>query len=176
MQLNVYIWMAIFCNTPFTWTMWPWLASLRKNLKTSPQIFSNTYNKAHDKLKSKLEMEIFVETYTWNKLWNNGTTTKLRQFKEQNWNVAQIWSSLTTLKLRETRRRKAKMSKCKWKRVNPNVRELNPTRVRRGTCMGHGVHGVVGTMDPHVDGHVMVSYENFVSWVSFMSCPVKGML
>jgi hypothetical protein len=80
------------------------------------------------------------------------------------------------LKLRETRRRKAKMSKCKWKRVNPNVRELNPTRVRRGTCMGHGVHGVVGTMDPHVDGHVMVSYENFVSWVSFMSCPVKGML
>jgi hypothetical protein len=93
-------------------------------------------------------MEIFVETYTWNKPWNNGTTTKLRQFKEQNWNVVQIWSSPTTLKLGETGRRKTKVLKCGWKRVNPNVRELNPTRVRRGTCMGHGVHGVVGTMDP----------------------------
>lgn len=27
--------------------------------------------------------------------------------------------------------------------------------------MGHGVHGIVGTMDPHVDGHVMVGYKFF---------------
>jgi hypothetical protein len=50
----------------------------------SPQLFSNTYNKAHDKLKNKLEMEIFVETHTQKKLWSNETTTKLRQSKEQN--------------------------------------------------------------------------------------------
>ncbi len=156
--------------------MWPWLASLRKNLKMSPQHFSNIYNKTHDKLKNKLEMEIFVETYTQNKLWNNKTTTKLQQSKKQSWNVAEIWSSPTTLKLGEIRRRTAKASEHKWKRVNPYVSELNPTWIRRGTCMVHGVHGVVGTMDPLVDGHVTACYENFVTWVGFMSHLVKGML
>jgi hypothetical protein len=52
--------------------------------KMSSQLFSNTYNKAHDKLKSKLEMEIFVEMHTRKKLWSNGTTTKLKESKEQN--------------------------------------------------------------------------------------------
>jgi hypothetical protein len=42
--------------------------------------------------------------------------------------------------------------------------------------MGHGVHGVVGTMDPHADGHVMAGYENLVTWVHFASCPSRGML
>jgi hypothetical protein len=42
--------------------------------------------------------------------------------------------------------------------------------------MGHGVHGVVGTMDPHADGHVMTGYENFITWVRFASRPVRGML
>jgi hypothetical protein len=50
----------------------------------SPQLFSNNYNKALDRLKNKLEMEIFVETHTRKKLWSNGTTTKLKQSKEQN--------------------------------------------------------------------------------------------
>jgi hypothetical protein len=42
--------------------------------------------------------------------------------------------------------------------------------------MGHGVHGVVGTMDPHVNGHVMTSYENFITWIRFASRLVTGML
>jgi len=42
--------------------------------------------------------------------------------------------------------------------------------------MGHGVHGVVGTMDPHADGHVMTGYKNFITWVCFASCPLRGML
>jgi hypothetical protein len=42
--------------------------------------------------------------------------------------------------------------------------------------MGHGVHRIVGTMDPHVDGHVMAGYENFVTWVRFASRPIRGML
>jgi hypothetical protein len=50
----------------------------------SPQLFSNIYNRAHDKLISKLKMETFVEMHTRNKLWSNGTTTKLRESKEQN--------------------------------------------------------------------------------------------
>jgi hypothetical protein len=50
----------------------------------SSQLFSNTYNKAHDKLKSKLELEIFVKMHTRKKLWSNGTTTKVKESKEQN--------------------------------------------------------------------------------------------
>jgi hypothetical protein len=108
-----------------------------------------------------------------------GTTEqqlKLRQTKEQNWNVVEIWSSPTTLKLGETRRRNAKVLEWEWKRVNPNAKELKSTRVERVTCMGHVVHGIVGTMDPHVDGHVMAGYENFVTWVRFTSRPIRGML
>jgi hypothetical protein len=45
--------------------------------------------------------------------------------------------------------------------------------MERGTCM---VHGVVGTMDPHANGHVMAGYENLVTWVHFASCPARGML
>ncbi len=163
--------MVVFCNASFKWTTWHWLTSLRKNLKMSPQLFSNTYNKAHDKFKNKLEMEIFVKTHTQKKLWSNETTTKLRQSKAQNWNVAEIWSSPTTLKWGETRRRKAKVSECRWKRINRNARELSPTWVGSGTCMG-----VVGTMDPHADGHVMTGYEIFITWVRFTSRPVRGML
>ncbi len=122
-------------------------------------------------------MRIFVEMHAQKKFWSNKTTTKLIQSKEQNWDVAKIWSLwTTTLKLGETRRRKAKALECEWRRVNPNAKELNPTRVGRGTCMGHGVHGIVGTMDPHVDGHVMAGYENFVTWVHFASRAVRGML
>jgi len=40
--------------------------------------------------------------------------------------------------------------------------------------MGHGVHGIVGTMDPHVDGHVMAGYENLVTWVRFPSRRIRG--
>jgi hypothetical protein len=42
--------------------------------------------------------------------------------------------------------------------------------------MGHGVHGVVGTMDPRANGHVMAGYEILVTWVHFASCPARGML
>jgi hypothetical protein len=44
------------------------------------------------------------------------------------------------------------------------------------TCMGQGVYGIGGTMDPHVDGHVMAGYENLVTWVHFARRPVRGML
>jgi hypothetical protein len=50
------------------------------------------------------------------------------------------------LKLGETKRRKEKMLKHGWKRINLNARKLGLTRVGSGTCMGHGVHGVVGTI------------------------------
>jgi hypothetical protein len=56
-------------------------------------------------------MEIFMEMHTWKKLWSNGTINKLRQSKEQNWNIVEIWSLPMTLKLGETKRRKAKMLK-----------------------------------------------------------------
>ncbi len=42
--------------------------------------------------------------------------------------------------------------------------------------MGHGDHGIVGTMDPHGDGDVMVGYEVHVTRVHFTSLLVKGML
>ncbi len=42
--------------------------------------------------------------------------------------------------------------------------------------MGHGDHGIVGTMDPHGDGDVMVGYEVCVTRVRFTSLPVRGML
>jgi len=38
--------------------------------------------------------------------------------------------------------------------------------------MGHRVHGVVGSMDPHA----MAGSENFVTWVHFASRPARGML
>ncbi len=53
---------------------------------------------------------------------------------------------------------------------------VNPNGIRRGTWMGHGDHDIVGTMDPHGDGHVMVGYEVRVIRVPFTSLPVRGML
>jgi hypothetical protein len=63
----------------------------------SPQLFSNTHNKARDKLKNKLEMEIFVETHTWKKLWSNGTT-------EQQLNLNNLKNKIETLLKFEARR------------------------------------------------------------------------
>jgi hypothetical protein len=80
----------------------------------------------------------------------------------------------TTFKLRETRKRNVKALEHRWERINPNVRHLiyvNPNGIKRGTWMGHGDHGVVGTMDPHGDGDVMTGYKVSVTRVRFESHP-----
>jgi hypothetical protein len=64
-------------------------------------------------------------------------------------------------------------------RLNLNVRHLtygNPNGIKIGTWMGHGDHGVVGTMDPRGDGDVMASYEVRVTRVCFTCRPLRGML
>ncbi len=57
--------------------------------------------------------------------------------------------------------------------MNPNAKELNPTQVERGACMGYGVNGIVGTMDPHVDGHVMAGYENLFNIFPYFPSPYQ---